>query len=74
MNKKYTYAWIAWILMFGVIEFAAIQDKREGDTLTEHVRAAIGTAGPRQWINWVARVGLGVLFAWLIPHFFTGSV
>ena len=74
MNKKYTYAWIAWILMFGVIEFAAIQDRRSGDTLTEHVRAAIGTAGPRQWINWVARIGLVGLFGWLIPHFFTGSV
>ena len=74
MNKKYTYAWIAWILMFGVIEFAAIQDKRNGDTLTEHVRAAIGTAGPREWFHWVGRVGLGVLFAWLVPHFFTGSV
>ncbi len=76
MNKKYTIAWILWALAFGVIEFAAIQDKREGDTLSEHWRKLIGTGkdGRRNVVNWVARGGTLVLLLWLIPHLLTGAV
>lgn len=73
LNKKYTWAWIAWVLLFGVIEYAALKDKREGDTLTEHVRQLIGTWGKKDLGNWIARVSLAGLFVWLVPHFFTGA-
>ena len=76
LNPKYTAMWIAWILGFLAIEYAAIKDKRQGDTLSEHVWKVIGTKhkGPKTALMWTARVGLGVLFAWLIPHFFTASL
>ena len=75
LNKTYTILWIVWILCFGVIEFAALKNKKEGDTLTEHVRKLIGTNTPgRNWENWVARVALAGGVLWLIPHFFTGVI
>ncbi len=73
LNWKYTLGWILWIVGFGVLEYKALKDKREGDTLSEHVYKVIGTkAVKKSWVNWVFRIGLGGLFAWLIPHFFTG--
>ena len=75
LNKKYTLLWVIWILAFGVIEFAALKDKGEGDTLSEHVRKLIGTNTPgRNWENWIARIGVAGLLVWLVPHFFTGSI
>ena len=75
LNKKYTWAWILWIFGFLAIEYAAIKDKRKGDTLSEHVWATIGTkTKTKTALMWVSRIGLGVLFAWLIPHFFTGAI
>lgn len=73
MNWKYTIGWIVWILGFGVLEYKAIKDKRPGDTLSEHVWEAIGTKDKSpSAINWICRITLGLGFAWLIPHFFTG--
>jgi len=54
LNPKYTWLWIIWIAAFGVIEFAALRDKAEGDTLSEHIRVLIGTKSPgRNWENWL---------------------
>jgi len=39
----YTIAWIAWLTAFAVIEGAALADKDEGDTLSEHVRKWFAT-------------------------------
>ena len=75
LNKKYTIGWILWIVGFLGLEYAAIKDRRKGDTLSEHVREAIGTnTKTRTALMWAARIGIGGLFAWLIPHFFTGSI
>jgi len=75
LNPKYTWLWIIWIAAFGVIEFAALRDKAEGDTLSEHIRVLIGTKSPgRNWENWLFRIGLGGLLVWFVPHFFTGSI
>jgi len=75
LNSKYTKLWIIWILAFGVIEYSALQDKDEGATLSSHIWKLIGTNTPgRNWENWVARIGLGGLILWAIPHFFTGSI
>lgn len=73
LNKKYTWAWLIWILLFGVIEYKALKDPRGGDTLTEHVRKLIGTTGGREWFQWLFRIGLAGFFAWAIPHFFSGA-
>ena len=74
MNKKYTIAWILWIFGFLAIEYAAIKDKRQGDTLSENIWAVIGTKhkGPKTALMWVARIGLGAFFVWVIPHLFAG--
>lgn len=74
LNPKYTIAWILWIVGFAAIEYMAIKDKKEGDTLSEHVWEVIGTdnKGKKTAAMWGARIVLGVGFAWLVPHFFTG--
>lgn len=76
LNKKYTIAWILWVLAFGVIEYKAIADKSEGDTLSEHWRKLVGTGkdGQRNVLNWVFRAGTVGLLAWLLPHILTGAV
>ena len=52
LNKRYPMLWFLWALAFGVIEYAALKDKAEGDTLTEHVWKLIGTNTPgRNWEN-----------------------
>ena len=70
---KYSWLWVVWGLLFGVVEYKAIKNKKEGDTLSEHVWKLIGTDTPgRNWHHWLFRGALGALFIWLIPHFFTG--
>lgn len=76
LNWKYTVAWALWILAFGIIEYAAIQDKREGDTFTEHWRKLIGTGkdGRRNIVNWLFRAVTIVGLIWLAPHMLTGAI
>ena len=74
LNWKYTLGWILWILGFLGLEYFAIRDKRKGDTLSEHVWATIGTKTKKKTVAmWAFRLGLGGLFVWLIPHFFTAG-
>ena len=74
LNWKYTVGWILWALGFVALEFFALKDKRKGDTLSEHVQAAIGTGSKKRTAAmWAFRLGLGGLFVWLIPHFFTAG-
>ncbi len=73
LNSKYTWLWVVWIAAFGVIEYSALKNKKEGDTLSEHVWKAIGTDTPgRSWKSWLGRGVLLGGFIWIIPHFFTG--
>ena len=75
LRKKYRWAWIVWVLAFGVIEWRAIvdDDKAEGDfTLSHYVRRLLGKNKVATGANWIFRVGLGVFFAWIIPHFYLG--
>lgn len=75
LNSKYTVLWVIWLVAFGVIEYKALQNKDEGDTLSEHVWKMIGTNTPgRNWENWLARVGLGGFFVWIIVHFYTAAI
>lgn len=73
LNWKYTIGWVIWILGFGALEYAAIKNKKKGDTLSEHVWDVIGTGEDSpSALNWIMRGGLLVGFGWLIPHFFLG--
>ena len=75
LNSKYTWAWVLWLLAFGVIEWKAINNKSSGDTLSEHVWKLIGTkADKKSAAHWTFRAGLVAFLAWLIPHFFTAGV
>lgn len=68
----YTAAWIIWLLMFGAIEGAALKNKREGDTLSEHIWKwfSIDNKGS----GWRARRAALVGFlAWLVAHMLTGG-
>jgi len=75
LRKKYTWAWILWILAFGLIEWRAIVDDDKEDenfTLSHYVRRLLGRNKKKTIGNWLFIAGLGGLFAWLIPHFFWG--
>ena len=75
LRKKYSWAWIVWLLAFGVIEWRAIvdDDKAEGDfTLSHYVRRLLGNNKTATVANWLFRIGLGGFFVWLIPHFYLG--
>ena len=74
--KKWRYLWIAWILAFIGIEWAAIANDKRGDTLSEQVWQALGTwrSNPNGWQK-AGRVGLAGGFLWLAYHFFpTGLI
>lgn len=74
LNKKYTVLWIIWITAFGVIEFAALKDKKQGRSLSSHVWKLIGTKTKgRNWENWIFRIALAGGFIWIVPHFFTAG-
>ena len=73
LRKKYAWAWILWVLAFGLIEFKAIMDddKADGDfTLSHYVRRLIGEKGKAGVERWLFRIGLVGLLGWLGPHFF----
>ena len=67
----YTSAWLIWIALFIVIEGFALIDKRQGDTLSEHVRKWFRIKDPRPTKTvWVIRGSLMAFLLWLITHFF----
>lgn len=74
LRRKYAWAWLLWLGLFGVTELKAIldDDKAEGDyTLSHFIRRLLASrkgavAGP--W-HWAFRAFLLGLFSWLVPHF-----
>lgn len=70
----WTWAWIAWLAAFGVIEGKALLNKEKGDTLSEHVRVWFATAradnDPSGWVR-LRRFTLLAFLAWLAVHFLT---
>ena len=64
--------WLAWLLMFGLLEGWAVYTGRGDHTFSYFVWWILGSGdGEREWFRWVARGGVLVLLLWLIPHFFT---
>lgn len=68
----WTQLWLIWLVMFGVIEWAALANKKAGDTLSEHVWRwfSIGWVG-KGWR--LRRFSLLAFLAWLVAHFLTGG-
>lgn len=42
LSRKYRYLWIAWLSLFGIIEYAAWRDSKPGDTLSEFAWWIVG--------------------------------
>lgn len=68
----FKWFWIAWLLAFGIVEFIAIRNDTGHDTFSSFVWWILGSGDEeREWFRWLARVLVGILLLWLIPHFFT---
>lgn len=61
-NTPWPWLWVAWILMFLVIEFWAIFDDDPDDTLSEHVWSLMNMS------SFIA-FAVVTLLVWLIYHF-----
>lgn len=66
LNRRYTAAWILWLLAFAAIEGAALLDPGAGDTLTETIRQWFTLESRDQWVG---RTALAIGLAWLVHHF-----
>lgn len=62
----FTIGWIAWFLMFAVIEGIAIFNDKKNDTLSEHIRLWLSTHEKLGRTIWI--VISGIFFAWFIIH------
>jgi hypothetical protein len=70
MDDGYTTAWLLWIGMFFVIEIPALANKRQGDTLSEHVvRWGAVKGKPSGWL--LRRLVLLLFLIWQPVHFLT---
>jgi hypothetical protein len=71
----YTWAWLAWGAAFLVIEAKAIRDGadgKSGGTLSEHLRAWLGTTRKSSRGHRIVGItGLLLLVAWFVPHIIT---
>lgn len=73
MNDLYTWLWIGWIGAFAVIEGAALINKDEGDTLSEHVWNWFKVKDEKSPRRTFRMVMLGGFLGWLSIHFMTGG-
>ena len=75
----FSWLWIGWLAIFAVIEGVALSNKKDGDTLSEHVWKwfAIGLNGqPKPPVTSGVRARRFILLAfmaWLSVHFLTGG-
>jgi len=71
LKRAYTFAWLAWIALFGVIEWKAIATKEPGASLSSHIWKLMGKREyQKQGAYLVWRIAVGGLLGWLIFHFF----
>lgn len=73
MNDVYTWLWIGWIALFGVIEGAALINKDKGDTLSEHIWKWFSVKEESSPKKTLRMVSLGGFLTWLVIHFLTGG-
>lgn len=67
----YTIAWAGWFVYFAIVEWIAIRDPDQGDTLSEYVWYAMFEGGDRA--TFTPRPVIFYLLAgflvWLVVHF-----
>jgi hypothetical protein len=69
----YTWAWLLWLAWFLAVEGVALANKRDGDTLSEHVWKWFHVRDPRPtWLVVVGRIVLGLFLLWLCLHLVFG--
>lgn len=68
----WTIVWLAWLAFGGAWEIAALINRAEGDTLSEHIWRWFSIRG--QGPAWqLRRVALLLGMTWLTVHFLTGG-
>ena len=75
----WSWLWIAWFAMFGLVEGVALANKSRDDTLSEHVWKwfGIGRPGARPTMTGSVQARRFVLLgslAWVAAHFLTGGM
>jgi len=74
----WSWAWLAWLGMFALLEGVALVRKAPGDTLSEHVwrwfatSRSAGSGQPSGWVRFRRLVLLSGM-VWLLVHFLTGG-
>lgn len=68
----YTWLWIGWLVVFVLIEGAALLHKPYGDTLSEHVWHWAGISGKGRFVK-LRRLALLIVVTWLLVHMLTGG-
>ena len=68
----WTTAWLGWLLMFAVIEGAALFNKQQGDTLSEHIWEWFAVKDKPKGYR-IRRFALAGFLFWLVIHFLTGG-
>lgn len=70
----WTWAWLAWLSLFLVIELPAAMNKTPGDTLSEHIWKFIGK--DEDLTGWVRlrRMAFLAFAAILVVHLFTAWI
>lgn len=69
----YTAIWIILGLIGGATEIAALRNRREGDTLSEHVWRIARVDDPRPTpLVWAIRAVIALVMIWLAGHFSLG--
>ena len=69
---SYTNLWLLWLAIFCIIEGFALANKRQEDTLSEHVWEwfCVKRGGSRKWLRYSLLV---IFLLWLTIHFLTGG-
>lgn len=71
----FTWLWLGWLLIFAVVEGVALANKKQDDTLSEHVWRWFGVLRKGQPDGWtrLRRFVLLSFMTWLLAHFITGG-
>jgi hypothetical protein len=72
VEPLYTFAWLVWLGLFGVIEGFALMRKEKGDTLSEHIWSWFSVKGKGSMWR-LRRFSLLAFLAWLVAHFLSGG-
>lgn len=72
-GTKWTWAWLAWAGAFAVIEGVALMNKKEGDTLSEHLRLWFSTMSNDGGLGCHLKKVVPLAFViWLVGHLYKG--